>query len=207
MKSFEPCQFDRKIYERELLEFEQLLINNNTLEENKQILPFFRQHPQLVAQTGTLATKINSADSIAYEFDLFDYRCDAVVGDLDSKHFCFIEFEDANNDSIFKSKQGKFKKEFAPRFEHGYSQIIDWLQELYHQRGNATKMIERFGHFQIGYSACLVIGRDAFLDESDKIRFNWRSDYVKIDSKEVLVLTYDELLRFLKIRQSQIFPS
>ncbi len=201
MKSFENCQFDRKTYERELIEFENLLVDNNTLEENKHILPFFRQHPQLVAQIGTFVTKINKVDLIAYEFDLFDYRCDAVIGDFNSKHFCFIEFENASFDSIFKQKAGKFKKEFAPRFEHGYSQIIDWFQELHYQKANATKMIERFAHFQIGYSACLIIGRDHFLDESDKIRFNWRSDYIKVDSKEILVLTYDELLRILKTQR------
>ena len=53
MKTFERCQFDKKAYERELIEFENLLTHNNTLKENKHILPFFRQHPQLVAQMGT----------------------------------------------------------------------------------------------------------------------------------------------------------
>lgn len=133
MKNFQTIEFDAQTYERELNEFEQLLQNNHTLTEQKQILPFFRARPFLSSRIALLVPELFKIDKIAYEFDLFgDFCCDMVIGDSDNQAYCFIEFEDAQPTSIFTTQKTKFQSEFSYRLEHGYSQIIDWFYLLNH---------------------------------------------------------------------------
>jgi hypothetical protein len=94
MKSFLPVDFKWASFEKELEEFGDLLRENNTLEEQKQILPFFKSKPYLSA--GISLIHIFNCDSLAYEFDLWGkFTCDLVIGSSHSKTYYFIEFEDA----------------------------------------------------------------------------------------------------------------
>ena len=68
MKSFLPIDFNWELFEKELDEFDDLLRENNTLEEQKQILPFFKS--RLYLSAGISLIDIFNPDSLAYEFDL-----------------------------------------------------------------------------------------------------------------------------------------
>ena len=61
-----------------------------------------------------------------------------VVGDASSHAYCFIEFEDATETSIFK-KTPKLTPEWSPRFEHGFSQLVDWILWLENNKGNTCE--------------------------------------------------------------------
>jgi Domain of unknown function (DUF4263) len=193
MKAFEKHTFDLKTYAQELQEFKDLLDNNVELSEKKDILPFFKQRRELSCQIATLHPQIIRTERIAYEFDVFgDFKSDLVIGDSKSNTYCFIEFEDAKKDSIFVNKSTKYKPEFSPRLEHGLSQIIDWFYKIDGLQ-NTDDMEERFGENKINYGGILVIGRSAFLTPATKKRFEWRSQFVLINSRSVLCYTFDEL--------------
>lgn len=90
--------------------------------------------------------------------------------------------------------------EWSPRFEHGYSQIIDWfclLDDL-----KKTDLFKRtFGKDHVRFSAMLLIGRDSsIVDDYDKTRLDWRSDNVLLNSQPVICTTFDELFRKLDWR-------
>jgi Domain of unknown function (DUF4263) len=200
MKKFQTIEFDKPTYERELNEFYQLLSNNRTLQENKQILPFFKERVTLSSRIASIFYEFVNIDKIAYEYDLFgDFKCDLVVGDSKNRSYCFIEFEDAQPNSIFTSKQSKYKSEFSYRFEHGFSQIIDWFYLL--NQVSETQMEVKFGSSKIDFHGLLVVGRNHFLTDSDSFdRLSWRSNHVIVNSKRIRVITYDTLLELLNDR-------
>ncbi|MFB2938535.1 Shedu anti-phage system protein SduA domain-containing protein [Aerosakkonemataceae cyanobacterium BLCC-F154] len=125
MKTFLPFEFDVRLCIEQLTEFQQLLARRRNLSEREEILPFFRNRPHLSAFVGTYHPKINRYDRIAFEYDLFgDFASDLVIGDYSNNAYCFVEFEAAESDSIFRSKSSKITPEWSPRFEQGLSQLI-----------------------------------------------------------------------------------
>lgn len=197
MKNFIDHKFNFLDYERELNEFKNLLDSKKELDEESDILPFFKARKNLSTQIATLITPMVVNEKIAFEFDLFgDFASDIAVGDLNSNTYCFIEFEDAKANSIFVKKGKKYKLEFSPRLEHGISQIVDWFYKLDGLQ-NTDDFEERFGKNKIKYEGILVIGRDRFLDTSLKKRFDWRTSNTVINSKHINCYTFDELYDLL----------
>ncbi len=206
MKTFDTITFDLLESERQVNEFERLLEERPSLKEKTDILPFFRSRPHLSAMCGVLspALVIGPVDRIALEYDLFgDYACDLALGDWNRKAYCFIEFEDAEPQSIFQKAGKKATREWGRRFEHGYSQVIDWFHKL-------TKMTEhpdfeaRFGKRTIGFDGALVIGRDKDLLASELARLEWRQEHVVVHSKRIMCVTFDALLRLMQSRLKNV---
>jgi len=199
MKAFKSHNFDFTIYQKELLELKDLLNSKEELSENNEILPFFRTRPKLSTQIATLLPRLTKTDRFAFEFDLFgDFVADLAIGDTHSNTFCFIEFENAKEESIFK-KVKKYKPEFSPTFEHGLSQIIDWFYKIDGLQ-NTDDLEERFGKNKIEYEGILIIGRDRFLDASLKKRLDWRTRKTVVNSKHIYSYTFDELYLILEQR-------
>ena len=174
--------------------------SHTPLRERDHILPFFRNHRHLAALIGARNADIARLDRIAFEFDIFgDYKADLVVGDSQNHQYCFVEFEDAAATSIFK-KSSRATPDWSQRFEHGFSQIIDWILWLDNQRGTAA-YTSRFGVSPIQFVALLVIGRDRFVEESLlRERQTWRSEQVVVASRKVHCVTDDRLYRDLSAR-------
>jgi Domain of unknown function (DUF4263) len=131
MSTFSPVPINKKQIRADLKDFRALLDDPGRpdLSESKDILPFFKGHPQLCAFMGTYNPSIVDFKNIvtASEFDIFgDHVADLAVGDTTRHQYCFIEFEDARASSIFR-KVSKATPEWAPRFEHGFSQLLDWI--------------------------------------------------------------------------------
>jgi Domain of unknown function (DUF4263) len=202
MTPLDRLSFSRKRAEQELVQFQRLLDghSHSSLRERDHILPFFRSHRHLAALIGTWNFNIARPDRIAFEFDLFgDYKADLVVGDSENHQYCFVEFEDATATSIFK-KTARATPDWSHRFEHGFSQIIDWILWLDNQRGT-TAYISRFGASPIQFVALLVIGRDRYLEAPLlRERLTWRSEQVVVASRKVNCVTYDQLYRDLSAR-------
>jgi Domain of unknown function (DUF4263) len=168
--------------------------------KNLDILPFFKERRELSCQIATIQSQIIRTERIAYEFDLFgDFKSDLVVGDTHSNTFCFIEFEDAKKDSLFVDKGIKYKPEFSPRLEHGFSQIIDWFYKIDGLQ-NTDDMEERFGQNKINYAGILIVGRSQFLNASTKKRLKWRSQHVLVNSRIVQCYTFDDIFDILNYK-------
>jgi hypothetical protein len=197
MKTFDTIAFDYAQCKTEVMEYARLLVAKPSLGERTDILPFFRTHRQLAALCGVVSGHLPTAtvDRVAWEYDLFgEYACDLVVGDSASRAYCFIEFEDAKSNSIFTKAGKKAARDWSRLFEHGYSQIVDWIQKLVEMAHNA-EFQGRFGYGPITFDAALVIGRTTSLADVRELgRFKWRRDHVVVGSKHIRCFTFDELL-------------
>lgn len=198
MKHLDPLVFDQQTYERELAEFEQFLNTSTTLQEQADILPFFRDRRHLCTRIASIVSSfLNQADRIAFEYDLFgDFVCDLVVGNSQTNDYCFIEFENASVDSIFTKKKGRYESYYSCRFEQGYSQIADWFYQL--NDVSESQITKRFNAPRINYYGVLIIGRSTFLSETEKKRLVWRRRHFLVNSQHILIYTFDQLLLFLK---------
>ncbi|MDR6562637.1 MULTISPECIES: Shedu immune nuclease family protein [unclassified Arcicella] len=200
MKDFKEINIDWKAVEKELLTLENLLTTYKELKESSQVLPFLKESPNLSALIGKLYfPDLVEINRISYEFDFFgDFKADLVIGDSAKASYVFIEFEDGTSDSIFKKKKGKYQREWANRFEHGYSQIVDWFWKLDDLK-QTTSFEGKFGARISSYNGILIVGRTTSLESlTDKQRFDWRRSHTIINSKKIHCVTYDELLEDLK---------
>ncbi len=116
---------------------------------------------------------------------------------------CFIELEDARKTSIFVEKRRDETTlidtrapyfEWAPRFDHGASQILDWIRILDDQR-QTDDFRSHFGSRKsFDPTFLLVIGRSRYLDDALKERMAWRSQNVSALHRKMRAVTYDEVL-------------
>ncbi len=124
-----------------------------------------------------------------------------MVGDSAAHQYCFVEFEDAGPESIFKkaaSKSTSYK--WSARFEAGFSQLVDWILRLEGEK-NPDSFRERFGSDEISYIAVLIIGRDHYLTEAGlETRLKRRNEHVFVHGHKVNCTTFDALHRHLKQR-------
>jgi hypothetical protein len=188
----EPVAFDPAIFRTELKEFEGLLKSRPDLSERDDILPFFKQRKHLTAYIGTLSLNIPVATEVCFEFDITgNFRADVLLGSKAAGQFCVVEFEPGEQDAIFK-KQDRKNPEWSTRFEHAFSQIVDWFWALEDER-NTVDFRTTFGDGEIVFSSLLVMGRTAGLDEAKKRRMAWRTKKVLIDSNKVACITFDQL--------------
>jgi hypothetical protein len=199
MKTFDEVPFDAIECRKQIDELGQWLRSAGPLDERRHILPFFRARPRLSAWLGSFHPDITAPDRVAFEYDLFgDFVCDLVVGDSRSNAYSFIEFEDAKPGGVFVKKPRKSSPEWSPRFDHGFSQIIDWFWKLDDMERTA-EFEARFGG-PIEYNAILVIGRGLSFGNREDRRLSWRRRSVVVDNKHLNCLTYDQLHRALDLR-------
>ena len=203
MKQFRPITLIKKQARKELEQFKALLddAEKQELSERNDLLPFFAEHEQLIALMGTYNPKIERFDRIATEFDIFgDHTTDFAIGDSQEHQYCFVEFEDAARSSVFKKRGKKTTLEWSERFDHGCSQVIDWILWLENQKQTLAH-IQRFGVGEIQFVGLLVVGRDKFLtDSSLKRRLSWRSEQVVVCSRKLHCITFDKLYTDLDLR-------
>jgi len=187
----------------ELEKFEALLASKAELKERDEILPFFNANRHLAAFLGTYIPDIANPDRLAHEYDIFgDFACDLAVGDSKSKTFLLIEFEDAKPESLFYKNGKKTTPEWAPRLEHGFSQVLDWFWKLSDME-KSDDYENRFGARHVTIHGLVVVGRDQTLLPREKARLKWRQDHTIVHSKKVSVITFDQLARDLRYRLSR----
>ncbi len=197
MRPLEPFQLEISECLKELDALDKLLSSKKELMESEDILPFFKKHKNIAAYIGSYAPGIVAFDRLSIEYTLFgDFRADAVVGDSARESYCFVEFEDATKDSIFR-KTSRTTSEWSDRFEHGYSQLIDWLWKIDDFRPTA-QCRSIFGSDTFEFMGMLIIGRDEFLAPEEVVRLKWRINKVIINSQKIVCLTFDQLARDLR---------
>jgi len=202
MTPFRTISLKRSSAKKDLSDFRDLLSSKADLSERDDILPFFRAHENLSALMGTYNPNIINYRSIgiAFEFDIFgDHIADLAVGDSKSNQYCFIEFEDASETSIFKKKP-KATPEWSARFEHGFSQVIDWILWIENHKGTPA-FSGRFDATSIQFVMLLIIGRARHLATKGlSDRMIWRSEQVVVASRKVNCITFDKLYDDLSTR-------
>lgn len=201
MKKLVSLSLEISQVEKELSEYKELLDNNKDLLEQKVVLPFFKERLHLSALIGSIHGGIAANVKYAHEFSLIgDNTCDLVTYSECNNSISFIEFEDALSNSVFKQNSKKSELDWSPRFEHGFSQIVDWFFKLDDLK-KTNKIKSLLGDSNLTHHGMLVIGRDNYLnDESLRFRLHWRSTNVIINSVPILCLTYDSLYLQLKLR-------
>ena len=90
-------------------------------------------------------------------------------------------------------------KEWGRRFEHGFSQLVDWFY-LLDDFKKTDRFQRNFGYGHIDFVGLLLIGRSKGWDDHDIKRFRWRSHKVLIDSHPVICMPFDQLYADLKER-------
>jgi hypothetical protein len=200
MKKFVSLTLKLPSCRRELARFRKLLAERETLSEARDILPLFRECKQLCGLLGDRFLTSGTGNRLAVEYDLFgDFTCDLVVGNVAHREYVFVEFEDAEPDSVFKRSGVKSKRDWSPRFDHGYSQIIDWFGKL-HDMEKTDEFEARFGTRPVTYSGLLVVGRDRHFESGELARLQWRRTCVTVNTRQVNCITFDELLEHLTAR-------
>jgi hypothetical protein len=201
-KTLEEVVFDPLKCRAELAAFQALLQSKTHLAERGDIQPFFKKSKQLSAFIGTFAPNIGPATHLAFEFPfLGDFSADVVLGNHKHGFFCVIEFEDGKPDSIFRKVGKKSVTEWGPRFEHGFSQLVDWFCTLDDFK-KTDRFARDFGHGYITFIALLILGRNSGVSESDRKRLRWRTEKVRVDSHTIECMTFDDLYQYLERRMS-----
>ncbi|NER39174.1 MAG: DUF4263 domain-containing protein [Oscillatoria sp. SIO1A7] len=176
MKNLSKFEFNPRICRDQIFELQRLLQSRRFLSERDDILPFFRERQHLSAFVSSFHPRIIRYDRIAFEFDIFgDFKSDLVVGDSVTQSYCFVEFEEAAATSLFASKSDRSTPEWSPRFERGFSQIVDWFCKL-DELEKTDSFEDRFGSRSIDYMGLLVIGRSESLEPRERRRLRWRRE-------------------------------
>lgn len=205
MKTFESIDFKPSKCRKELKELKHLLDTNDSLKERQDILPFFRKRHHLSVFVGSYIPNIISFDRLAFEYPIYgDFACDLAIGDSQTNTYCFVEFENATPNSIFQKQGKKATPEWSSRFEHGFSQVVDWFWKL-DDMSRSTDFKSKFGADFVKYHGLLVLGRSHYLDYAEQQRLKWRLDRVLVNSKHIFCVTFDELYTDLDTRL-KIYP-
>jgi Shedu protein SduA, C-terminal len=177
-----------RILSKELDELEVLLLGNRQLHERNEITPFFKNRRHLSAALGLTNSNIELPDRVATELNLFgDFACDVACGDSVTNAYTLVEFEDAHQYSILsRLETGKIVKRWAPRFEHGFSQLVDWAWRL-STEGASTQAYRRlFGANDATVHLLLIVGRDADLTTDDLARLRSCEQRFRRESPHVM---------------------
>jgi hypothetical protein len=195
-KDFTEVKLDLFQLGQELERFRLLLSSKEDLGE-RELQNFLKASPNLTAGIGSTFGRMGVADRLAFEFEILgDYSADIVIGNQVNQ-FCLIELESAERASILERVGKKATKDWSRRFEHGFSQIVDWFCHLDDFKGT-ERFRRNFGYGPIDFTGVLLIGRNAGLDADDARRLRWRTHHVVVNSHPVICKTYDDLYTELK---------
>jgi len=193
MKKLHHHTFDALNGRQEWTEYSRLLYSKPVLNEQKDILPFFKTRHDLSVLISNYFPKIMAPDRFAHEFQIYgDFVADLIVGNSAVHRYVLVEFEDGAPDSIFKQKSNKSTPDWAPRFERAYSQLVDWLWKLEDMRSTAD-FVHTFGSRQASFQGLIVIGKEMNLTPQEENRLKWRMDRTMIDSNAISVVSFNEL--------------
>lgn len=195
MKELKKHLFDANKARSEWNNYDSLLQNNSELAERKDVLPFFKKSHNLSLLIGKYyPNALINPDCFAHEFGIYgDFIADLIVGDSKTHQYVLIEFENGNPNSIFKKPTSTGKIDWASRFEGAYSQLIDWLWKLEDMR-STSDFTHTFGNRRAKFHGLIVIGKNMNLASQEQNRLDWRLDKTRIDSKEIAVISFDQLL-------------
>ena len=193
MSAFSSISFDLSIADTELSSFKAWLATKKFVGETEIVAEIKARTHMACLLASTLG--LEAPDMIRFELALKGmFKTDLVLGNNASRKFGLIEFEDAEDTSIFKKGTGQYRY-WSSRIEHGFSQIIDWAW-VRQDHPNDTVLTNGFGGQITTSSYAVICGRDASLrDDVERKRFAHRRSSLKVEGHPALVMTYDEMVR------------
>ncbi len=206
MKGFQRFTFRESSLRCEVENLRMLLNPGSAVElqENQHLSPAFKASPNLVSIIGAAFGGVTNPDLIAQEYWILDkLRCDFAVCNSRHQTYCFIELEDAVKNSVFVERKPTLFNglmgrppyyDWAPRFEHGTSQMLDWIRILEDSKQTGYYRAHFGSSNEFEAQFVLVIGREEFLSPDQKERLAWRCKSVQAAGHKVKCITYDRLL-------------
>lgn len=175
----DPFVFDRGRCEGEIVELADLLATNDRLSERDDVQAFFRSHQNVAALVGAFDLDIGPATRLQFEFPIFgEFIADLVVGNHNTRKYILVEFEDASENSLFEKAGERRNRRWSRRFEHGFSQLVDWLCAIDDLK--KTDLFEReFGGGHVQLYGLLMIGRSQYIDAHERKRLDWRGQSLR----------------------------
>lgn len=202
MKTFGPISLDLGTLAGDLNDLEAFLASKSYRKERAEIAPFFKLRTNLCAALGLMNSAVESPGRVATELDLFgDFACDVASGDSEANAYTLVEFEDAREYSVFsRLEEGKIMKRWSARFEHGFSQLVDWAWRMSAESGSSDALRRIFGDAHPTVHLLLVVGRDADLTKEDLARLRWRANHTSLGAFRMSCFTFDGVLQSIRRR-------
>lgn len=170
-----------------------LLAAKARLSERTDVLPFFRSRPDLSLLFSHYIPAIRMPDRVATELPLSgDFRIDLLVGDHANGKYLLVEFEDGTATSVFTPCL-RAAPAWAARYESAFSQLVDWLWKLDDLR-STSDFVHLFGARDVTFEGLIVAGKGMALDPREKARLRWRIDKVRVDSRAISFVSFDDFL-------------
>jgi len=193
MSSFDSIKFDLKLADTELTSFKAWLGGVVFVGETVIVAEIKARRHMACLLASTLG--LPAPDMIKFELAMKGmFRTDLVLGNDGQRVFGLIEFEDAEQNSIFKRGTTQYRH-WSPRLEHGFGQVLDWAW-VRSDHPNDSVLMNGFGGVITTSAYAVICGRDAsLLDDVERKRFRHRRNHLKVEGQQALVLTYDEMVR------------
>ncbi|MEM5008446.1 Shedu anti-phage system protein SduA domain-containing protein [Priestia megaterium] len=196
MIKFKPADINVKEARQEFEEFKQKINSKVDLKERDDILSHLKKTKHLPLLIPAFYFLKQSWNQYALEKPISGaFRPDLVIGSSEKKQYLLIEFENAQENSIFKKDDDRNYKAWGTRLEGAISQITDWIWKLSElSEYDRTHFFDVDNIDNLKYEVVIIIGRKSYLNREDKRRINWREEHTKIYSKNISIITYDEVL-------------
>jgi hypothetical protein len=193
MSLFDSIAFDLHAAEIELRGFKGWLADRTFLGE-KEIVAEIAARPQMMCLLG-VALRVPRPDMIKFELTMKGvFRTDLVVGNDHSRTFALIEFEAAEETSLFRRGTAQYRH-WGSALEHGFGQVIDWAW-VRDDHPNDTVLHAAFGGAIAHSIFAVVCGRDAgIVGPMEHRRFAHRRHLVTIAGHSAEIMTYDDMVR------------
>jgi len=128
-----------------------------------------------------------------FEFEIQGvFRADFVAGNLVTRHFVLVEFEGAEQNSVFGPGGTNQMRYWGNQIQHGFSQIADWSwakNDSQHSRIFQSAL----GVDESSETYVLICGRLRSLVDHEQSRLFWRHRKTSIANCRILFQTYDDL--------------
>jgi hypothetical protein len=180
---------DEQKFRSQLRKFKKLLDRKMWLDEGKDILPFFRKNRHFTAKVAAISADMMPVDRLSEEAPVWhECRSDFIAASTVTNHMRLIELESAKKNSLFSGK--KDSRNWGTGVERGYSQLLDWFYSFDQRRNEVST---EFNFNVNGYSGLLIVGRSNNISLKERRRIDWRNEKVRVNSKEILIMTYDDV--------------
>ncbi len=193
MSVFDTITFDLLEAETELASFKTWLAGKQFIGET-EIVGEITSRPQMACLLGAVLG-IPPPDLIKFELTMKGiFRTDLVLGNHASRAFALIEFEPAEERSIFKRGTAQYRH-WGSALEHGFGQIVDWAW-VRDDHPNDIVLNETFGGSIAKSAYAVVCGRDGGIaGPMEQRRFEYRRHLVTIAGHSVQIMTYDGMIQ------------
>ena len=193
MSVFDSIAFNLNAAETELRSFKVWFASRMFFGE-KEVVAEIARRPQMMCLLGVALT-VPLPDMIRFELAMKGIvRTDLVVGNDYARTFAMVEFESAEETSLFKRGTAQYRY-WGSALEHGFGQVIDWAW-VRDDHPNDTVLHAAFGGAIAKSVFAVICGRDAgIVGPMERRRFDHRRYLVTVAGHSVEIMTYDGMVR------------